>query len=153
MKCHMSPRFELHDVELTNDIRTIAAHDNMIAMNGAISVDLSGQVNCEYMPGNYPWNGNGGQPEFAIGALLSKGGRSIHALLSTNTAGTVSRIVPRFEAGTPVVVPRFFADTIVTEYGIARLLGKSVRERAQELINIAHPDSRAELRKEAQKLY
>ena len=151
--CHMNPRFELYDVEYINDIRTISAHDNMVAINGAVSVDLTGQINIEVMPGNYPWNGTGGQPEFVIGSLLSKGGRSIHVLRSTNTAGTISRIVPMLPEGTPVAVPRGFADCIVTEYGIARLMGRSLRERAQELIAIAHPDHRAELTRRAQELF
>jgi 4-hydroxybutyrate CoA-transferase len=149
--CHLNPRFELYDVEYINDVRTIAAHDNMVAMNGAISVDLTGQINVEVMPGNYPWNGTGGQPEFVIGSLLSKGGRSIHVLRSN--AGTASRIVPTLPEGTPVAIPRSFADCIVTEYGIARLMGKSLRQRAQELIAIAHPDHRAELTRRAKELF
>jgi len=99
------------------------------------------------------YTGSGGQPSFAIGAMLSKGGRSITMLHSTAVDGKISRIVPFLEPGTIVTVPRNFADYIVTEYGIASLHGKTQRERAQELIAIAHPDFRVELEREARKLF
>ena len=99
------------------------------------------------------WSGSGGQPSFAMGAMLAKGGRSIHMLPSTAAGGKISRIVPGFESGTIVTVPRNFADFIVTEYGIASLHGKTQRERALELISVAHPDFRPELKKQAQKLF
>ena len=105
------------------------------------------------MFGGRQWSGTGGQPESHIGAMLSKGGRAITLLRSTALGGSVSRIVPRFEEGTVVTIPRYFADYVVTEYGIARLLDKAWRERAEELISVAHPDFRAELRKEAEKLF
>ncbi len=94
-------------------------------------------------------NGTGGQPETHIGAFLCPGGRAITLLQSTAVGGAISRIVPQLEAGALVTMPRYFADTVVTEYGIARLLGKNHRERAAELIAIAHPDHRAELREAA----
>jgi 4-hydroxybutyrate CoA-transferase len=147
-----NPAFELHPQEYVADIRTIAAHDNMVAINGALSVDLTGQIASESM-GPRMYTGSGGQPEFAIGSMLSKGGRSITMLHSTSSDGRVSRIVPCLALGTVVTVPRNFADHVVTEYGIASLLGKSQRERAQELIAIAHPDFRAELKREAQRLF
>ena len=98
-------------------------------------------------------SGSGGQLSFASGAYLSKGGRSVVAITSTVKNGTVSRIVPMLEPGTIVSVPRTLADMVVTEYGIARLKGKTQRERTQELIAVAHPDFRAELKKQADKLY
>jgi len=99
------------------------------------------------------WNGTGGQPELHMGAVLSKGGRAIILLRSTAQKGIVSRIVPQLEEGAVVTIPRTFADIIVTEYGVANLLGKSIRERAKELIAIAHPDFRTELSNEAHKLF
>ncbi len=95
-------------------------------------------------------NGTGGQPETHIGAFLCPGGRAITLLQSTAVGGAISRIVPQLEAGALVTVPRYFADTVVTEFGIARLLGKNHRERANELIAIAHPDHRAELKRSRQ---
>ena len=83
-------------------------------------------------------------------ALLSKGGRSITVLPSTAAEGKVSRIMPRLPEGSAVTIPRQFADYVITEYGVARLWGKTLTERAQELISIAHPDFRPELKKEAQ---
>jgi 4-hydroxybutyrate CoA-transferase len=98
-------------------------------------------------------NGTGGQPETHIGAFLCPGGRAITLLQSTAVNGAISRIVPQLEAGALVTVPRYFADTVVTEFGIARLLGKNHRERAAELIAIAHPDHRGELREAASRLF
>ncbi|MBI4300824.1 MAG: 4-hydroxybutyrate CoA transferase, partial [Chloroflexi bacterium] len=147
-----NPMWELYGLTYVNDIRFIASHDNQVAINNALAVDLTGQIASESLgPGVYA--GPGGQPEFAIGAVLSKGGRSITVLPSTARNGAISRIVPVLRPGTAVTVPRHFADCIVTEYGVAHLLGKSQRERAEELIAIARPDFRAELRSEAQKLY
>ncbi|HEY6395606.1 MAG TPA: acetyl-CoA hydrolase/transferase C-terminal domain-containing protein, partial [Candidatus Binataceae bacterium] len=93
-----------------------------------------------------------GQPENHIGAFLCPGGRAITLLPSTALAGAVSRIVPQLEQGALVTIPRFFADTVVTEFGVARLLGKNHRERAAELIAVAHPDHREELRFAAKRL-
>ncbi|HJN52311.1 MAG: acetyl-CoA hydrolase/transferase C-terminal domain-containing protein [Pseudomonadales bacterium] len=147
-----NPMFELHPQEYVVNIRTISAHDNMVAINGALSVDLTGQIASESI-GPRMYTGSGGQPSFAIGSMLSKGGRSIIMLRSTSNDGNVSRITSCLDAGTIVTVPRNFADYIVTEFGIASLLGKSQRERAQELIAIAHPDFRSELERQARKLF
>jgi 4-hydroxybutyrate CoA-transferase len=98
------------------------------------------------------FNGTGGQPENHIGAVISKGGRGITLLPSTAVGGAVSRIVAQFEPGTVVTIPRYFADVVISEYGVARLLGKSAKARAQELIAIAHPDFRMELQKQADAL-
>jgi len=148
-----NPLIELYDAEYVVNIRTISAHENMVSMNSAISVDLVGQINCEATFSGRMINGPGGQVESHIGALLSPGGRAITFLYSTALNGAVSCIVSRFDQGAIVTLPRYFADYVVTEYGVARLLGKSVRQRAEELITIAHPDFRSKLREEAQKLF
>lgn len=148
----MNPTFELHSVMYVNDPRTISAHDNMVAINNALSVDLTGQITAESI-GPRMLGGTGGQLAFAIGAAFSRGGRCITLLPSTARDGTISRIVATLEPGTVVTVPRSLADFMVTEHGIARLRGKSQRQRAEEMISVAHPDFRAELRKEAKKLY
>jgi len=148
-----NPAFELYGVDYVNDPMVIAANHNQVAINNALSVDLTGQITAETTFGTRIINGPGGQPDFAIGAALSPGGRSITCLTSTALDGAVSCIVPTLDPGTIITVSRNYADYIVTEYGIARLMGKTVRERANEMIAIAHPDFRAELRKEAQKLF
>ena len=124
----------------------------MLAINDALSVDLTGQIASENL-GPRMLGGSGGQTAFVIGALLSKGGHSITVLPSTAVNDAVSRIVVVHPAGAAITVPRNCADIIVTEYGIASLRGKSLRRRAEELIEIAHPAFRSELRKEAKKLY
>ncbi len=148
-----NPLVELRDSEYVANIRTVAAHDNFVSINNTLSVDLSGQINSETVLGSRLWNGTGGQPELHIGAVLSRGGRALTLLRSTALGGAVSRIVPQQEEGAMVTIPRTFADIVVTEYGVARLLGKSIRERARELIAIAHPDYRADLKKAAERLY
>ncbi|MBI4310673.1 MAG: 4-hydroxybutyrate CoA-transferase [Chloroflexi bacterium] len=147
-----NPQFEAYSVEHINDIRTIAGHDNFVAINSALAVDFTGQTAAESL-GARTWSGPGGQIAFAVGAFLSHGGRFISCLPSTAAGGKVSRIVPQLDAGTTITVPRTFADYVVTEYGIARLMGKTARERAQGLIAVAHPDFRAELQKAARKLF
>ena len=147
-----NPLFWLVDVSYLWDIRTISAHDNMVAINNAVCVDITGQISAESI-GHQIVSASGGQTAFAIGALLSKGGRSITVIPSTAKRGTVSRIVPALDSGTGVTVSRNCADYVVTEYGIAHLRGKSLRRRTEELIAIAHPDYRTELEKAAKKLY
>jgi len=147
-----NPLFEVYPGDYVIDIRVIAAHDNMVSINHAMGVDLTGQIACESI-GPRMYSGVGGQPEFTIGAMLSKGGRAITVLPSTAAEGKISRISPALLPGTVVTIPRYFADHVVTEYGIARLRGKTQRQRAQELIAVAHPDFRSELKKEAEKLF
>lgn len=147
-----NPLFLLVDVTYLEDIRVIAAHDNMVAINNALAIDLMGQVAAENI-GRRVLSVAGGQIPFVMGAWLSKGGRSITVLPSTAQGGTVSRIVPTLPPGTAVTIQRNCVDYVVTEYGIAHLRGKSARQRVNELISIAHPDFRAELRKEAEKLF
>jgi 4-hydroxybutyrate CoA-transferase len=148
----MNPSFELHPAEYVLDVRVIAQHDNMKSINAAVAVDLTGQIGAESI-GPRVLSGSGGQTTFAMGAGLSKGGRSITVLPSTASNGTVSRIVPMLDAGTIITVPRIVSDTIITEYGIAKLKGMTQRQRAMALIGIAHPDHRAELKKKAEELY
>lgn len=145
-----NPRFEVYDPDYVLDVRVISQNENFHSLNNALSIDLIGQINSESVFGSRLINGTGGQPETHIGAVLSRGGRAITMLPSTAMEGAVSRIVAQHEPGAVITVPRYFADTIVTEYGVARLWGKNHRQRAAELIAIAHPDFRAELRREAQ---
>jgi len=148
----MNPLFMLVDVTYLEDIRVIAAHDNYVAINNALMIDLTGQI-CAETIGNRLMSQAGGQIPFVYGATLSKGGRAITCLPSTAQGGKISRIVPTVPPGTVVTIQRNLADNIITEYGIARLKGKTLRQRAQELINVAHPDFREELKKAAAKLY
>ena len=144
-----NPKFEVHDPEYVLDVRVISQNDNFHSLNNALSIDLIGQINSESVFGSRMINGTGGQPETHMGAVLSRGGRAITLLPSTAMDGALSRIVPTHEAGSTITVPRYFADTIITEYGVARLWGKNHRQRAQELIAVAHPDFRGELKREA----
>ncbi len=147
-----NPTFEFYAVDYIHDPRMIARNDNYLAINNAISVDLTGQIAASTI-GPRVYSGTGGHFSFAVGAFMSRGGRYICVLPATARGGAVSRIVPRFEPGQIVTVPRDIADTVVTEYGIARLLNRSVRERAEALIAVAHPDFRAELRAAARSLF
>jgi 4-hydroxybutyrate CoA-transferase len=146
-----NPTFELYDVEYVNSVARISANERQVAINQALAMDLTGQVTAESVDGKL-WSGAGGQLVWTMGALMSPGGRAIHVLPSTAAGGTVSRIVPRLEPGSVVTVPRTFVDFVVTEYGIANLQGKTERERARDLVTIAHPDFRAELKREAERL-
>lgn len=148
-----NPLIELYDSAYVVNIRTISSHQNMVSMNTALSIDLTGQITCETVSGYRMLNGTGGQPESHIGAVLSPGGRAVTLLYSTALNGTKSSIVPQFDQGAIVTLPRYFADYVVTEYGAARLMGKSVRQRAEALIDIAHPDFRSALRKAARQLF
>lgn len=147
-----NPKFEVYDPDYLLDVRNLSQNDNFHSLNNALSIDLVGQINSESVFGSRMINGTGGQPETHLGAVLSRGGRAITMLPSTAMGGAVSRIVATHEAGTLITVPRYLADTVVTEYGIARLWGKNHRQRAQELIAVAHPDFRAELRSQASSL-
>ncbi|MBM4451161.1 MAG: hypothetical protein FJ024_01595 [Chloroflexi bacterium] len=145
-----NPLFELVDVDYLEDVSIIAANDNMVAINNALAIQLDGAISAESI-GRRLLAAAGGQTAFVIGALMSKGGRSITVLPSTSRG--LSRIVPLFEPGTVVTIPRNLTDYVITEYGIAHLRQKTLRERAQELIAIAHPDFRPELKKQASKLF
>jgi 4-hydroxybutyrate CoA-transferase len=149
---HMNPVFELYPSDYALDHKVISAHDNMVAINSALAVDLTGQIAAESI-GPVMVSGTGGQLAFALGAHMAKNGRSIVCLRSTAKGGSVSRIVASHDPGTIVTVPRVLADHVVTEYGIARLRGKTQRERAHALLEIAHPDFRPELKEKAKELF
>ena len=131
-----------------NDPFVIAQNDNLVSINTAIQVDLTGQV-CSESIGTRQYSGTGGAFDFAYGARRSKGGRGIIAISSTAKGGSVSKIQPVPDIGAVVTIPRNVSDYIVTEYGIARMRDRTVRERVDALIAIAHPDFRAELRRQA----
>lgn len=141
---HDNPFFEFLPSEFVNDPFVIAKNDRMVSINSALQVDLTGQV-CADSIGTRFYSGIGGQVDFIRGAARSAGGRSIIAIESTAKGGTLSRIVPTLAEGAGVVTTRGDVHTVLTEYGIAELKGRSVRERALSLISIAHPDFRAEL--------
>ena len=141
-----NPVFWLVDVDFLEDVRTLASIDNLVSINQGLAIDLRGQVAAETL-GHRILSQAGGQIPFHLGALLSKGGRAITVLPSTAQGGRVSRIVPALPEGTVVTIPYICADYVVTEYGVARLWGKTLEQRKEELINIAHPDFRSELRK------
>ncbi len=139
-----NPIFEFHPTAYTNDPGLIARNDNMVAINSALQIDLSGQV-CSDSIGNQFYSGIGGQVDFLRGASRSKGGKPIIAMSSTAKDGGISRIVPMLSPGAGVVTSRGLIRYVVTEYGVAYLHGKSIRERAKSLIEIAHPKFRNEL--------
>ncbi|HSG28294.1 MAG TPA: acetyl-CoA hydrolase/transferase C-terminal domain-containing protein, partial [Candidatus Krumholzibacterium sp.] len=139
-----NPRIEFHPCDYTNDPFIIARNDNMISVNAAIQVDLTGQV-CADSIGNYFYSGIGGQVDFVRGASRSKGGKPVIVLPSTARGGEVSRIVPYLDQGAGVVTSRGDVHYVATEYGIVNLHGKNLRERALALISIAHPDFRDQL--------
>ena len=144
-----NPLFEFHPTSYSNDPVLIARNDNMVAINSAIQVDLTGQV-CSDSIGTRIYSGIGGQVDFLRGASRSKGGKPIIAIASTAKHGTVSRIVPTLAPGAGVVTTRGLVRYVVTEHGVAYLHGKSIRERAKALIEIADPKFREELYKYCQ---
>jgi len=143
-----NPVLELRPSDFTNDPLIIARNERMIAINSALAVDLTGQVAADTIGGQF-FSGIGGQVDFIRGAARSPGGKPVIALPSTARNGQVSRIQATFEAGAGVVTSRGDVHYVVTEYGVADLWGKSVRERAMSLIDIAHPDHRCELLSQA----
>lgn len=148
---HNNPIIELHPTDYVNDPFNIAQNDNMVAINSAIQVDLTGQV-CADSIGSRIYSGVGGQVDFIRGAARSKGGLPIIAFLSTAQKGAVSRIVPMLNEGAGVVTTRNDVHYVVSEYGVASLYGKTIRQRAKELISIAHPKFQDELTAAGRKL-
>ena len=149
-----NPIVELHPTEYVNDPFVIAQNDRMVSINSAIEIDLTGQV-CADSIGPRPYSGVGGQMDFAYGAARSRGGRPIIALPSTATlhdGSRVSRIVPMLKPGSGVTTTRNHVRYVVTEFGVAYLYGKTIRERARALIEVAHPDERENLERSAQEL-
>ncbi len=150
-----NPIIELHPTEYVNDPYVIAQNERQVAVNSAIEVDVTGQV-CADSIGPKLFSGVGGQLDFIYGASRSKGGVPIIALPSTATmrdGKVISRIVTMLNRGAGVVTSRNHIRYVVTEYGVASLYGKSIRQRAQELINVAHPDFRSELAESASELH
>ncbi len=145
---HNNPFIEMHPCDYTNNPFIVAQNEKMVAINSAIEVDLTGQV-CADSVGYRIYSGIGGQVDFIRGAASSKGGKPIIALPSTAKQGKISRIVTTLQEGAGVVTSRGDVHYVVTEFGIAYLHGKNLRERAMTLISIAHPDHRERLEKEA----
>jgi acyl-CoA hydrolase len=131
-----------------NDPFVIAQNDNLISVNTALEIDITGQI-CSESIGPMQYSGTGGATDYAYGAMHSKGGRGIVAFASTTKGGTISKIKSILTPGAAVSISRNLADTIITEYGVAELRGRTVRERADALIAIAHPSFRQQLRQEA----
>ena len=148
---HDNPSIEFKSVEYTNNPLVIAQHDNMTAINSALEIDLTGQASAESI-GKIFYSGIGGQADFMRGAVLAKNGKTILAIQSTAHNDSVSRIVPHLQEGAGVTLNRSDIHYVVTEYGIAYIHGKNIRERAMELISIAHPKFRSYLIEEAKKL-
>lgn len=138
-------------VSWTNDVRIISQIDNLVSINSTVEVDFLGQCNSETVGGSY-YSSTGGQADFARGARLAKNGRGIICLHSTAKNGTISKIVPTLHPGSVVTTSKNDVDMIVTEYGVARLKGKAIRERTRALIDIAHPKFREELEFQARKM-
>ena len=139
---------EMRPVDYTNDTSVIRRFRRMVAINSAISIDVTGQVSADSI-GTRFYSGVGGQMDFMRGAALAAEGRAIIALPSRAAGGEISRIVPVLAPGAGVVTSRAHVRTVVTEFGVAELFGRSIRERVAALIAIAHPDVRDELAREA----
>jgi 4-hydroxybutyrate CoA-transferase len=144
---HDNPSVEFHPCDRTNDTALIRRNDKVTAINSALEIDLSGQVVADSI-GFRIYSGIGGQMDFVRGAALSRGGKAIIALPSTAAGGKVSRIVASVKPGAGVVTTRGHVHWVVTEYGAVNLFGRTLRQRAESLIEVAHPDMRGDLRRE-----
>lgn len=147
---HENPQCVIRPASYVTDPFVIRSNDNMVSINAIMEIDLTGQVNSETI-GARQYSGPGGAFDFAYGAAHSKGGRSILIMPSTTNKG-ISKIKPILTPGSAVTIPRTYTDYVVTEYGVAHLRGRSVKDRVKDLIAIAHPDVRDELLFEAKKL-
>jgi len=148
---HHNPMLEMHPVNFTNDPYIAGQNDKLMAINATLQVDLLGQCGSESIA-HLPYSGTGGQVDFVRAANRSRGGKAFIVLPSTAKDGTISRIVPTLTPGTHATTSKNDVNYVVTEYGVAQLRGKSAKQRAQELIAIAHPDFRAALREAANKM-
>lgn len=146
-----NPQFEMHPVDYTNDPYLAGQNDNLISINASMQVDFLGQC-CSESIGSVPYSGTGGQTDFVRAANRSRGGKPFIVLPSTAKGGKISRIAPTLTPGSAVTTSKNDVNYVVTEYGVAQLRGKSAKQRAQELIAIAHPDFRGELTKAAKKM-
>jgi acyl-CoA hydrolase len=151
---HQNPNFEFYDFTYTDDLRLLVNQRNYVAVNNALAVDLGGQA-CSESIGPYMYTGTGGQAIFMIVAAYCTPGKGVIVTPSSALVKgrRISRIVPMLEPGSVVTAQRAFVDYVVTEQGIATLKGKSLRQRAAALIDVAHPEFREELRKEAKRIY
>ena len=149
---HDNPSMESYPVSYTNNPDVIALNDNMISINSIIQVDLLGQCNAEFLAG-FEYSGTGGQLDYVRGAYNSRGGKSILAFYSTARKGQVSRVVPRLDSGAVITTPRMDVHYLVTEHGAVNLKGKSTRDRALDIISLAHPRFRDSLIREAENMY
>ena len=134
---HRNPALEMHPVDFTNDPVLAGQNDNLVAINATLQIDLLGQCGSESL-GHAPYSGTGGQSDFVRAANRSRGGKAFIVLPSTAKGDTISRIVPSLSPGTHVSTSKNDIHYVVTEYGVAQLRGKSAKQRAQELIAIAH---------------
>ena len=146
---HNNPSVESYPVDYVNDPAVIAKNDNVVSINSALQIDLTGACNAEHLLGQY--SASGGQLDFVRGAYASRGGKSIIALGSTAAHGKVSRIVPRLDG--PVTTPRNDVQFVVTEFGAADLKAKSSTERVLALVELAHPNFREDLLAQAKQLH
>jgi itaconate CoA-transferase len=149
---HDNPAVESYPVSYTNHPTVIARNDNMVSINAVLEVDLLGQANAEVLGGRQ-FSGSGGQLDFVRGAFDAKGGKSILAFQSTTRNGTVSRIVPRLSDQSVITTPRNDTHLLATEFGVANLKGRSTRERALAIIELAHPAFRDDLLRAAEEMY
>jgi succinyl-CoA:cyclohexane-1-carboxylate CoA transferase len=147
-----NPMIEMHPVDYTNDPYNIAKNDRVVSINATMEVDLLGQC-CSESLGTEHWSGTGGQVDFVRGANLSRGGKSFITTSSTAKDGTVSRIVPTLKPGAVVTTGKNDVDYVVTEFGVAKLRGQTARQRALNLIAVAHPDFRGELTEAARRMH
>ena len=147
-----NPGLEMHPVNFTNDPYLAGQNDNLIAINATLQIDLLGQCGSESLA-HLPYSGTGGQVDFVRAANRSKGGKAFIVVPSTAKADSISRIVPTLTPGTHVTTSKNDINYVVTEFGVAQLRGKSAKQRAAEMIAIAHPDFRAELSESARRLH
>jgi len=148
---HENPMIEMHPVDYTNDPYVIGQNDKVVSINATIEVDLLGQC-CSESLGHLQWSGTGGQADYVRGANISRGGKSFITTAATAKKGTISSIVPILSPGAAVTTGKNDVDFVVTEFGVAKLRGQTARQRALNLIEVAHPDFREELLAEARRM-
>jgi acyl-CoA hydrolase len=146
-----NPGLEIHPASFTNDPYLAGLNDNLVAINATLQIDFQGQCGSESL-GFAPYSGTGGQADFVRAANRSSGGKAFIVVPSTAKNDTISRIVPSLTPGTHVTTSKNDINYVVTEYGVAQLRGKSMKQRTRELIGIAHPNFRAELTDQAKRM-
>ena len=149
-----NPKIELYPTNWVSTIPVISANDNMVSIQNGVSVDLTGQINAETILGGLAaeWSRRGSRLPTSAPSI-PKGEEPLQSCVPAAVEGTLSCIIPTFEPGDIVTIPRAYADYVVTEFGVARLMGKTLRERAQALIAIAHPNFRDELKEQAKNCF